>query len=398
MRLTYLARLLLVLLAASGVASAQTAVDPQAWRVVQSVGDVSITAPEATISKPKAGTVLPAQSVVVTGSNGRAVLSRLGQQIVVQPNSRLEMAPDTGGRTVLKQTGGVASFKVDSRKFPHFQVDTPFLAAVVKGTRFEVRVQKDNAEVSVFAGKVEVSSIFGRANTLVMPGALARVSEDSTDTIHLQERGGKKRVVTVNEASLGTGDRRGPDNSSTAPDLAATVDVSGGNGPGANGASGPGAQDNGAGLSGSSQSRTPSAPPLRLSNDTSGPSNRQETTLQFSQGANGKDPASPATNLDTKDKTGKDNGTPQSTTQPASPTEQGGNPLGNSSRNGYELPGTSTRNSFLNTHQFNMRGNFPWWDVGLGALAILSLLLATAIRGWNQRRKERRRQQGFYDY
>jgi|GEM_PF-4195280 len=397
MRLPRLASLVLWLLALSGVAGARAAVDPQAWRVVQSIGDVSITAPQATISKPKPGTVLPAQSVIITGSNGRAILSRQGQQIVVQPNSRLELAPDTGGRTVLRQLGGVASFKVDRRKVPHFQVETPFLAAIVKGTRFEVRVLKDSAEVDVSEGKVEVRSIVSRAATLVTPGALARISDEAPDTIRLQERSGKSRDVTVDEGSLDTGDLRAPDLGSKAPDFKVTVEVLGGVGVGAGTSRDQEMQDGDTGLTASGRARNAAAPRLRLGDGSSGPGNKQETTLRFSGGPASQPTVPPDQPPNTQASSDDDNGAHQPTAQPPRPTQQGGNLFRNVRRDSLELPGFSTRNSFLNTHRLNIQGGFPWWEAGMGALAILSLFAYTAIRSRNKRRREMERKRGIYD-
>jgi hypothetical protein len=57
------------------------------------------------------------------------------------------------------------SFRVDRRNVPHFEVTTPFLAAIVKGTKFEVSVHDDHADVNVSEGKVEVRSAISRAAT-----------------------------------------------------------------------------------------------------------------------------------------------------------------------------------------------------------------------------------------
>ena len=45
---------------------------------------------------------------------------------------------------------------VDKRAHPHFSVETPFLAAVVKGTKFGVNVGANSASVEVERGLVEV--------------------------------------------------------------------------------------------------------------------------------------------------------------------------------------------------------------------------------------------------
>ncbi|MFN8946148.1 MAG: FecR domain-containing protein [Alphaproteobacteria bacterium] len=396
MRTLRLAALFLMLVAFLGASGARAAVDPQAWRIVQSIGDVSITGPDTAISRPKAGTMLPALSVIVTGSNGRAILSRQGQQIVVQPNSRLELTPDAGGRTVLRQLGGVASFNVDRRKVPHFEVNTPYLAAAVKGTRFEVRVLQNRAEVNVFEGKVEVRSTVSRATTLVTPGALAMVSDDMPDTIRLQERSGKTRDITIDEGSLDSGELRTPDLRTTAPDLNVAVEFRGGGSNGANQASATRVRDADSGLSESGRPRGSAAPHLRLGAGAGGTPNRQETTLRFPEGPVGNTLAPNAKPLlGLPDQSHDAKGALQAAAQAA---RQGSDLFRNASRNSLEFPGFSTRNSFVNTHRLNVQGGFPWWEVGIGAFAILSLLTVTAIRGRIRRRKARERERDYGDY
>lgn len=398
MRPPHIAMLLIALLAAFGTRGAHAAVDPQAWRVVQSIGDVAISAPDTTISRPKAGTVLPPQSVIITGRNGRAILSRKGQQIVVQPNTRLELSPDRGEQTVLQQLRGVAIFSVDHRKAPHFEVNTPYLAANVKGTRFEVRVTDNDAEINVFEGKVEVRSNISRAATLVTPGALARITEDMPETIRLRERSGKTRDVTVNEGSLGTGEMHVPDLRTNAPDYKVSVEISGSGNAGSRRAPVVEGFDADNGTPASPRPLGNTAPRLRLTGDTNAATNVQETELRFSNGVARNPNAPPARDLfATGDKSMDDRRPEQPTAPPANAPHNSGDLFRQAGRNSFELPGISTRNSFLNTHRLSIHGEFPWWEVGIGAFAIMSLLGVTAIRGWIRRRKARQRR-NEYDY
>ena len=64
---------------------------------------------------------------------------------MVAPRSelRLPAAPQPSGFTRVVQTLGTMLFKVRHTGTPHFAVDTPMLAAVVKGTTFTIVVDKD---------------------------------------------------------------------------------------------------------------------------------------------------------------------------------------------------------------------------------------------------------------
>ena len=53
------------------------------------------------------------------------------------------------------------------------------------------------------------------------------------------------------------------------------------------------------------------------------------------------------------------------------------------------MPGTST-NSFLNTHKVYVEGQFPWKEVGYGALALLGLFVLNALRGFTKRSRHRK--------
>jgi hypothetical protein len=384
-----------LLVFASGLA-AHAATDPAAWRVVQSIGEVSVNTADVNITKPKPGTLLPASAIIITGSNGRAILSRQGQQIVVQPNSRLELSPDAGGRTVMRQLGGVVGFSVDRRKVPHFEVNTPFLAAIVKGTRFEVSVYDDHAKVNVSEGKVEVRSALSRAATLVRPGAIARVFEQSPDSIQLNESSGKTRDVTVDEGRLEGGTTKLPDLRSSAPDLKVTVEMSGSGGATA-AAAGQTTGFDGT-LAPSGRAAGNAGPRLRIETGQSGPGNKQETTLRLTNDVVGdslapsaKSPSDRDDDQSNKDLTLFSQATPGSGGGSGGGSGSGGNLLSQNGGNSVALPEFSTRNSFLNTHRLSVQGEFPWWEVGGGAMAIIMLFTISGLRSRARKRRERDR-------
>ena len=109
---------------------------------------------------------------LVTGATGRATLVKGADYIVVAPRSQLRVpttAEPTGFTRVI-QTLGTLLFKVQHTGVPHFAVDTPMLAAVVKGTTFTVTVDKQRSAIQVTQGVVQVTAVDGGMMRLVEGG------------------------------------------------------------------------------------------------------------------------------------------------------------------------------------------------------------------------------------
>jgi FecR protein len=94
-----------------------------------------------------------------TGRNGRVLLVRGEETILVAPNSviGLPRRRRTGLATTILQQAGSILLEVEKQNVKHFEVETPYLAAVVKGTQFSVTVDRERTSVSVLRGQVEVS-------------------------------------------------------------------------------------------------------------------------------------------------------------------------------------------------------------------------------------------------
>lgn len=145
----------LLLAAASLPASAE-----KPWKAVASSGAVEARHPELATSGWNAvrrGQALPPATLVRTGDDGRATLTRKNSLIVLEPRTELELPDADGGvESRVVQSAGTVLYEVDGRKEKHFEVVTPYLVAGVKGTRFRVTVTDLSAELSVDEGLVEV--------------------------------------------------------------------------------------------------------------------------------------------------------------------------------------------------------------------------------------------------
>ncbi len=158
------------------------------WQVVEMEGAVRMAQPMATATPVSTGGALSAGAILSTGYDGRAVLVRGDQQIIVGPNSRMSLpAGEEPGMTRVLQDLGTLLFKVDKREKQHFRVETPVIAAVVKGTTFTVTAGADTHAVHVAEGAVEVSSRSGLARELVTAGRTAHISRSNPAVIEFIE-------------------------------------------------------------------------------------------------------------------------------------------------------------------------------------------------------------------
>lgn len=164
------------------------------WKVSESQGDVSISHQGVTKVAVK-GAALSAGDSIKTGANGRAVITRGEQYVVVSRNSHIKVAPQKTKSllTQFVQYFGNALFKVDKRKDQHFAVETPYMAAVVKGTTFNVSVGAEGATVQVTEGAVEVATLDGGARELLLPGDIGLVERG--DPFSLGIRGRNTRSI-----------------------------------------------------------------------------------------------------------------------------------------------------------------------------------------------------------
>lgn len=168
----------------------------QNWRVIQAVGEVEMTTggmfPVALDRKQD----LAPGSFIKTGASGRVVLRRGDEQIVLKPNSSVTLTATDGRSTELNQESGTATFSVGKKRVPHFEVKTPYFAALVKGTVFTIYVDQFGAKVNVREGAVEVSTPWREAVTLVEAGKTARVRAEEPGKIEMMSGSRVLRAVT----------------------------------------------------------------------------------------------------------------------------------------------------------------------------------------------------------
>jgi hypothetical protein len=165
--------LMLVVAMGSTFASAAFADD---WVAVKLRGQV-LQLVEGDWAKLQRGDVVPDDRVIRTLGNGRVDLQRDAEVISLGGNTQIQIKDKTGKRfTTVQQHFGTVEIEAEVRNVQHFAVQTPFLAAVVKGTHFIVKSGKTESSVKVTRGRVEVSDHETGAHVLVPAGQQATVS------------------------------------------------------------------------------------------------------------------------------------------------------------------------------------------------------------------------------
>ena len=157
------------------------------WTVSETRGEVVIKTADGERAARR-GARIAAGEQVVTGNRGTATIVRGREFVTVRPNSRISIAPRERERGVIQiiQDFGSALFNIGRQPDPHFGVDTPYLAAVVKGTTFSITVSEEGASMQVTEGAVEASTFDGGARDLVRPGEIAVIAADDLYRLNIE--------------------------------------------------------------------------------------------------------------------------------------------------------------------------------------------------------------------
>lgn len=174
----FLAKLLLLTFAVSCAGSAAIADDAATWHVAKASGEATLTMASGQKTALAEGAAVNPGDNVRTGQSGRVLLKRNEETILISPNSDIGIPADKKSSlsTVITQRAGSILLEVEKRNVKHFSVETPYLAAVVKGTQFRVSVNPGESRVDVLRGQVEVQDFKSGQYAMVMPNQAASVS------------------------------------------------------------------------------------------------------------------------------------------------------------------------------------------------------------------------------
>ena len=150
------------------------------WVVERATKNVSVSADGTAWRDVTAGDAIPNAVWVRTGPRSRVILATGSERIMYRENTlaAISVSQPTGKKTKVTQKRGSILLSVKKRRTQHTSVVTPHLAAVVKGTVFEVTVGRTQSRVHVDQGPVEVSD--GGRSVDVPKGQAARVGTTSS--------------------------------------------------------------------------------------------------------------------------------------------------------------------------------------------------------------------------
>lgn len=144
-------------------------------------GKISIQLPGHGLTNPSRGLLLPAETLISTEDGGRMLL-RLGDgsDLLVRSNTRLVLkAPEPGAWRYLQLMIGRVRAEIQKRLggAPGFQIGTPSAVISVRGTSFDVEVNRTGiTEVDVHEGVVQLDSAKGFGESvLIRAGYSSRV-------------------------------------------------------------------------------------------------------------------------------------------------------------------------------------------------------------------------------
>jgi ferric-dicitrate binding protein FerR (iron transport regulator) len=170
----------LVILCFAVAAQFAAAADPHAWTARGVSGTADVQVPGMAWKTLSQGQQVLVGATIRTGKDGHVVLSRDDESVTIAAASSFEIKPAGDGMlTRIFQSAGTLMFKVHKRPDRHFEVGTPYLVAVVKGTTFTVSVDGNGSAVHVTEGLVEVAGLSGPDKLLLHPGQTGSVGSKS---------------------------------------------------------------------------------------------------------------------------------------------------------------------------------------------------------------------------
>jgi len=174
------------------------------------------------------GDVVPDDRMIRTKAGTRATLQRGEETIDLAANTQIRIIDKPGGRrfTTVQQFFGMVAIEAEVQNVQHFAVQTPYLAAVVKGTRFEVKTSFKQSVVKVQRGRVAVEDVHTHAHTLIVAGQTATVGKNGSFSVG--GSGPKPAILNADDVVIAPGAASGGGNLNVG--VGNTVNVSTGNG------------------------------------------------------------------------------------------------------------------------------------------------------------------------
>lgn len=168
-------RVALALVAWAGLSAFALADD---WMVDRLRGEVLVMTHGAWAPLQR-GDIVSDSSRIRSAEGSRVTFTRGAEAIELDGATEIRIFDQQGERmTTVMQAYGSVTVEAERLQIQHFSIQTPFLAAIVKGTRFTVRSDDSQSSVDVARGLVQVQDYTHGVATDIAPGQSAVVSND----------------------------------------------------------------------------------------------------------------------------------------------------------------------------------------------------------------------------
>lgn len=206
----------------------------------------------------KRGTTIPNSSWINTGRGGRVALQRGDDTMMITGYTLIaavERGTDARPKTTLIQRYGKITVDVEKRGYDQMTVKTPFMAAVVKGTKFTVTGTKHGSDIRVARGLVEVANIKSGQKAYVGAGGKAEIGA-SDQSIEISGSNTEMLTSSIAGSKNNAAEGAGSNGAAKSGNVNAGpgANNAGGNGNGNSGSGNSNAGGNGNGNSGSGNS------------------------------------------------------------------------------------------------------------------------------------------------
>lgn len=182
----------LVMLAWVALAAVATADD---WIVDRLRGEVLVQSGSGWHSLAR-GDVVSDSSAIRSLDGSRVTFQRGVERIELNGATEIRIFDRVGEKmTTIMQAYGEVTVEAERRNIQHFSVQTPYLAAIVKGTRFTVLSNDGQSSVEVSRGLVQVQDYVHDMATDILPGQTAVVAEEVA--LQVTGNGARAPVVTL---------------------------------------------------------------------------------------------------------------------------------------------------------------------------------------------------------
>jgi hypothetical protein len=148
------------------------------WMVDRLRGEVLVMSDDSWLPLQR-GDIVSDSSRIRSVEGSRVTFTRGAEAIELSGATEIRIFDQQGQRmTTIMQAYGTVTIEAERLQIQHFSVQTPFLAAIVKGTRFTVHSDDAQSSVDVSRGLVQVQDYTHGVATDITPGQTAVVSND----------------------------------------------------------------------------------------------------------------------------------------------------------------------------------------------------------------------------